>query len=164
VKAEVGFESYEGVRVMLGYYVVGGATLITVIALATVRAALMNSSWSLSDALSEEADITPLDAMGKPSLVDPTGKPYLGPDGKELVISELRASSSRFIALIGLIGILMLYLGFGLEILARLGNGDQDHPLPDDATMKSIVKICFYTASLCSHPTSLVSFLLFSIG
>jgi hypothetical protein len=129
---------------MLGYYVVGGATLITVIALATVRAALMNSTWSLSDALSEEADITPLGATGKPSLVDPTGKPYLGPDGKALVISELRASSSRFIALIGLIGILMLYLGFGLVILARLGNGETDHPIPDDATIKSIEQLLLY--------------------
>src|SRR5271167_3121918 len=114
---------------MLGYYVVGGTTLITVIALATVRVALMNSSWSLSDALSEEADIAPLDA---------TGKPYLGPDGKAVVISELRASSSRFIALIGLISILMLYLGFGLVILARLGNEDPAHPMPSDDTIKSI--------------------------
>jgi hypothetical protein len=96
---------------------------------------LINSSWSLSDALSEEADITPL---------DPAGKPCLGPDGKALVISELRASSSRFIALIGLIGILMLYLGFGLEVLARLGNADPTHPIPDSTTMNSIEYMLLY--------------------
>jgi hypothetical protein len=128
---------------MLGYYVAGGVAVVTVIALLTIRAALLNSTWSLSDALSEEADITPLDSTGRP-LLDPTGKPYLGPDGKALVVSELRASSSRFIALIGLIGILMLYLGFGLVVLARLGNADKDHPIPDNPTLNSIENMLLY--------------------
>ena len=109
------------------YYVVGGATLITVIALATVRAAQINCPWSLADALSEEADTTPLDA---------TGKPYPGPEWEGVGDIELRASSSRFIALIGLIGILMLYLCVGLEILAHLGNEDPTHPIPDDKTVE----------------------------
>jgi hypothetical protein len=87
-----------------------------IVAFATLRNSLNNSSWSLSDALSEEADVTPFDQ---------SGKPYIGPDNKALVASELRASSSRLIALIGLIGILMLYLGFGLEVLFRFGNGDE---------------------------------------
>ena len=101
---------------MLGYYVVGGVAVVIIIAFATLRNSLISSTWSLSDALSEEADVTPFDQ---------SGKPYTGPDGKALVASEMRASSSRFIALIGLIGILTLYLGFGLEVLFRFGNGDE---------------------------------------
>jgi hypothetical protein len=118
---------------MFGYYVVGGVAIVILVALATVRSSLMNSTWSLADALSEEADITPLDA---------SGKPYTGPDGKALITSELRASSSRFIALIGLIGILLLYLGFGLEVLFRFGNGD---PVPAD-TINTIEQMLLYGA------------------
>jgi hypothetical protein len=114
-----------------GYFVVVGVAVVTVIAFATIRGALLGSSWSLSDALSEEADITPF---------DPSGKPYTGPDGKPLITSEFRGSTSRFIALIGLIGILLLYLGFGLEILLTSGNNEY---LPNDDQMKRIAFLLF---------------------
>jgi hypothetical protein len=90
------------------YLVVGGVAVVTIVGLGTMRSALSGATWSLSDALSEEADISPLDA---------DGKPLYGPDGKPQVISELRASSSRLIALIGLISILAMYTGFGLVAL-----------------------------------------------
>ncbi len=118
---------------VFAYVIVGGVAVAIVIALATVRSSLSgaNSTWSLSDALSEEADISPLDK---------DGKPLLGPDGKPQIVSELRASSSRFIALMGLIGIMMIYIGFGLIILQRFaGNGT----LPTDPQIKDIVWFLF---------------------
>ena len=90
---------------VFSYELIGGVAFPTVIALATVRSYLLGSAWSLSDALSEEADVSPLDN---------DGKPVLGPGGK------LRASSSRFIALIGLIGILMVYIGGIVQCLPAI--------------------------------------------
>lgn len=105
--------------------VVTGVTAVAaLLALASIRTALANSDWSLSDALSEEADVTLLDGGGKP-LVDGDGKPQIA--------SEMRASSSRLIALIGLVGILALYLGFGLvglETFASKGSFPADSVAP----------------------------------
>lgn len=95
------------------YVITGGVAIAIIIGLGTIRSALSGSRWSLSDALSEEADV---------SLLDKDGKPIPGPDGKPQTISVLCASSSRFIALIGLVGILMIYLGFGLVILAAFAS------------------------------------------
>jgi hypothetical protein len=113
------------------YVLVGGVALATIIGLAIVRSALSGSTWSLSDALSEEADISPLDK---------DGKPFPGPDGKPQIISELRASSSRFIALIGLIAILMMYIGFGLVAIKQFASGNT---LPGDAQFKEITTFLF---------------------
>jgi hypothetical protein len=100
--------------------VVGVAILI---AFSTIRSSLTPSSdpkatkWSLADALSEEADVTPLKEDGTPLLVGADGKPLLGSDGKAITVSKLTASTSRFIALLGLIGILIMYMGFGMVVL-----------------------------------------------
>ncbi len=112
---------------LFAYAIVGGVAFATLIGLATIRSALMGSPWSLSDALSEEAEISPLDK---------DGRPIPGGDGKPQVVSELRASSSRFIALLGLTGILMMYLGFGLVILAGFASTGA---IADDATIKNII-------------------------
>lgn len=97
--------------------IVTAVTVVAVLlAFAAVRAALVNSQWSLSDALSEEVEVTPMDGGGRP---------LLGADGKPQVVSEMRASSSRLIALIGLVGILALYLGFGLVELKAFASSGQ---------------------------------------
>jgi hypothetical protein len=95
---------------ILTYVILSIVSIGVLVGLATVRSSLITSNWSLADALSEEADV---------SLLDKDGKPIPGPDGKVQAVTELRASSSRLIALIGLIAILMIYLGFGLVILER---------------------------------------------
>lgn len=81
----------------------------TLLALLFIRAALASTAWSLADALSEETELGP--AM----IVDPSGNkvPSFDPSGKPVMTTELRASSSRLIALMGMMAILLMFLGFG---------------------------------------------------
>jgi hypothetical protein len=65
------------------------------------------ASWSLADALSEEADVTVDDVTDKPYTVN----------GTVVKKTELAASTSRLIAFIGTIAILFLFLGFGAIIM-----------------------------------------------
>ena len=87
------------------YVVVILAFLASITALLLVKQALSGTKWSLSDALSEETDITATNPQN--------GAPALDSGGKPMQITELRASSSRLIALMGMIFILIMYLGFG---------------------------------------------------
>lgn len=90
-------------------------TIITIvllgllIALAAVARQLgaTGNAWSLSTALSEEADITVPDAAGLPYSVN----------GVPVKKTELVASSSRLIAFLGTLAILFLFIGFGVVIL-----------------------------------------------
>lgn len=97
-----------------GTIVVVAIGLALVVALGSIRSALANSKWNLADALSEEADVTPRDA---------NNAPLTNKDGEAQTISELHGSTSRFIALIGLVAFLVLYLGFGLVVLKRFADG-----------------------------------------
>jgi hypothetical protein len=76
--------------------------------------------WSLADALSEEYQITP---MNSDKIT-----PQLDKDGKPLIISEMRASSSRVIALVGMIVILLMFIGFGIFALYNFAKTGQ---MPD---------------------------------
>ncbi len=73
-----------------------------------IRASLGNSGWSLGDVLSEETDVTAMvtNAAGQT-------EPKLDSSGKPVMITEMRASSSRLIALMGMMSILLMFLGFG---------------------------------------------------
>jgi hypothetical protein len=93
------------------YIVVIAVFLASIIALLLVKQALSGTKWSLSDALSEEADVTATE------VVNGVTKPTMDNSGKPLQITEMRASSSRFIALMGMISILIMYLGFGTFLL-----------------------------------------------
>jgi hypothetical protein len=91
------------------YIVVGVVVLATFITFSiTFRILSDHTTWSLADALSEEADITVDDANGQPV--------------KKTVLA---ASTSRLIAFIGTIAILSLYLGFGAIILCEYGKTGQ---------------------------------------
>lgn len=79
----------------------------SLIALILIRAALVNSKWSLSDALSEEVEVTAVET------VNGVEKPLLDAAQKPLAITEMRASTSRVVALMGMIVIIMMFLGFG---------------------------------------------------
>ena len=76
--------------------------------LLVIRTALHNSKWSIADALSEEAEIsaTKTDASGVTTAIYDDSK-------KPMMITEMRASASRMIALLGTIVILLMFLGFG---------------------------------------------------
>jgi hypothetical protein len=79
----------------------------TLVSLILIRSALHRSEWSLADALSEETEVTA-------TVVSAAGqkKPLLDGD-KPVTITEMRASTSRLIALMGMMAILLMFLGFG---------------------------------------------------
>jgi hypothetical protein len=99
-------------------YVVIAIVLVgALLALAFIRAALSLSTWSLADALSEETEVTAMitNAAGQP-------EPKLDAAGKPLMITEMRASASRLIALMGMMVILLMFLGFGAFALYSFAN------------------------------------------
>lgn len=70
-----------------GYIVVGIVVVGTMVGLGTIRSSLLTSTWSLADALSEEAEV---------SLIDnATQKPVLDAAGKPVSITKLCPSTSR---------------------------------------------------------------------
>jgi hypothetical protein len=82
--------------------------------MALIRAALAcaKPKWSLADALSEETEVTFMapDAAGRLT-------PQTDASGKPVMIVEMRASISRVIALMGMMVILLMFLGFGVFCL-----------------------------------------------
>lgn len=119
------------------YVLVGGVAVATLVAMLMIRTALSNSTWSLSDALSEEAEVTPVDNTGKPLFVDSGGKPQ--------TIFQMRASTSRFIAMFGLISILMMYIGFGLVLIKDLASRES---LSDESQFKSVTIFLYSGATM----------------
>jgi hypothetical protein len=92
----------------------------TLVSLLLIRAALGESHWSLADAMSEETEVT---ATVKDAKGDE--EPMLDASGKPVMVTEMRASSSRLIALMGMMGILLMFVGFGsfsLYAFALTGN------------------------------------------
>lgn len=89
------------------YTVVIGVLVAAIIAILLIRAAVYATNWSLADALSEETEITAVrtNAAGQEEPVIEAGKPVL--------VTVMRASSSRLIALMGMIALLLMFLGFG---------------------------------------------------
>lgn len=92
--------------------------LATVISLILIYRSVKNAShWSISDALSEETEIaTP--------IFDPaTNLPLRDANGAVITSQQMRASSSRLIALLGSVAIMMLYIGAGLIVLGSFAAG-----------------------------------------
>jgi len=92
------------------YTVIFTVLVGSILTLLLIRSALGKSKWSLSDALSEEAEITAFetDANGKSEPIMSKADP-----DKPLMVVEMRASASRMIAMMGMIVILLMFLGFG---------------------------------------------------
>ena len=89
------------------YTVIIVVLVATLLSLILIRAALSRSHWSLADALSEEAEVTA-------TVTDANGQktPLLN-NGQPVSIAEMRASVSRLIALMGMLAILLMFVGFG---------------------------------------------------
>ena len=68
--------------------------------------------WSLADALSEEVEVGT-------DKKDAAGNPVKDNNGNIAKDSIMKASSSRLIALLGTIAIMMLYIGGGLSVLYK---------------------------------------------
>jgi len=94
--------------------------------LVQIRRALKAEGWSLANALSEPIQLTiPVDARWSQSQGDKasdptTARPDSQADQPER-ITVLEASSSRFIAMVGMAAILLIYLGFGVFSLYTYG-------------------------------------------
>ena len=76
----------------------------SLVSILIIRSSLNDTTWSLSNALSEGIDLTEMDKDGKP-IMDASNKP--------IVVTKLNASSSRMVALMGMIAILLMFLAFG---------------------------------------------------
>ncbi|TLU85943.1 MAG: hypothetical protein FDX21_05150 [Chlorobium sp.] len=94
------------------YTVLGVILFGSFIAMLFIRSALSHSDWLFGDALSEEVEV---------HLVlrkqDGSEEVKLDPSGNPVAVKVLRASVSRLIALMGMISILFLFMGFGIFIL-----------------------------------------------
>jgi hypothetical protein len=113
-EAAQGTIEWQALNTTFIYAIVGLVLLATFCTFAVVcRVLREHPGWSLTDALSEEADITIDDANGQP-----------------VKRTILAASSSRLIAFVGTIAILFLFLGFGALIMSeysktgRIDNAD----------------------------------------
>ena len=96
-----------------------------VIAIWIIRSALLQApNWSLADALSEPTDL-PVYTETTDAAGHITRSLQLGADGQPLLAPQMRASSSRVIALMGMVAILFLFIGFGALALFGLGSTGQ---------------------------------------
>ncbi|WP_295952642.1 hypothetical protein [Rhodoferax sp.] len=103
------------------YFVPLVALFGAVVAILVIRSALLKApQWSLADALSEE---TLLPAYTEVMVNGVTTRTLdKDPDGKPVLAPQMRASSSRVIALMGMVAILFLFIGFGAFALFALGS------------------------------------------
>jgi hypothetical protein len=86
----------------------------TFIGLFLVKRSLTKEGWSLANALSEPTRLTiPVDGRSSESA----GMTIRSGDGTPIAMTLLEASSSRMIATLGGLAILMLYMGFGIFAL-----------------------------------------------
>ncbi len=86
------------------YFVILIVLIGSLVSILIIRSSLSDTTWSLSNALSEGIDLTEMDKDGKP-IMDASNKP--------IVVTKLNASSSRMVALMGMIAILLMFLAFG---------------------------------------------------
>jgi hypothetical protein len=101
------------------YFIVFFVVIASFLAVLFVCRALNCSKWSLADALSEEVEVT------MTTTANNVTNPVLGASGTPLMSTELCASSSRLVALMGMVVILMMFIGFGATMLfsfAKTGN------------------------------------------
>ncbi len=80
-----------------------------------INKALSSTKWSLADALSEEVEITLFEGEGD------ARKPVYDKEDRPRKVVDMKASTSRVIALMGMMAILMLFLGFGAFSLYSFG-------------------------------------------
>ncbi|MDD9654560.1 hypothetical protein [Klebsiella pasteurii] len=113
--------------VYLVFFIVIFGTLLSIL---VIRKSLP-AAWSLADALSEDVELSATEEVKATSngADTVTKKPLYDDAGKPLLVKEMKASSSRLIALIGMLVILFMYIGFGSLLLLDFGrNGKISNP------------------------------------
>lgn len=100
----------------------------SLLAILSVQRALKPGSWTLADALSEEVPLPVFREVTDAAGVK-TREPLFDKDQKPVLAPEMRASSSRVIALMGGIVLVFMYVGFGVFALYGFGNSGR---IPDE--------------------------------
>lgn len=100
----------------------------SLMAILAVQRALKPANWSLADALSEDVSL-PVWRETTNAAGATTREPVLDKDQKPVLAPEMRASSSRVIALMGGVVLLFMYVGFGVFGLYGFGKNGR---LPDE--------------------------------
>ena len=93
-----------------------GIFTAVVVTLFVIYWRLQRSGWSLANAISEPTHLSiPLDEHWAQSQGDSQARiKALAPHGPPTSVILMEASSSRLIALAGMVAILLIYLGFGV--------------------------------------------------
>ena len=97
--------------------------LASVLAIRKIADALIPNDWSIADAMSEEV-MMPAYTDAVPAAAGLPGVPktlILDNDKKAVLIPEMHASTSRVIAMMGMMAILFLFLGFGVFAIFEFG-------------------------------------------
>ena len=97
------FISWKGPADWFIYLVILIVLVGVLISMLIIRVSLAENRWSLSDALSEGVEVTLME----------NGKPVMADDDKPVRITKLYPSSSRLVALVGMIIIMFMFLAFG---------------------------------------------------
>ena len=123
----------------LQYFIPVATFLAAMMTILSIRQALLKTKWSLADALSEETQVTYYaketttdDGKGNTTAVRELATDK---DGKPVLLTELRASTSRVIALMGMMVIVFLFVGFGIFAMYSFGGTGT---LPD--SMDTLIK------------------------
>jgi len=87
--------------------------LVSLLSMLAVRKALP-TTWSIGDALSEPVDfpVMRLSTSDKDENGKPVSEPIEGSDKKPVMLPKMTASSSRLIAFMGMIVMLIIFIGF----------------------------------------------------
>jgi GH24 family phage-related lysozyme (muramidase) len=101
----------------------GGILILVFVILGLIYWRLQNGGWSLANAASEPTVLRiPLDANWAQSQGDKQSLSGMGnPKGPVVSLTLMEASSSRLIALVGMVAILLIYVGFGVFSLYSFG-------------------------------------------
>lgn len=100
------------------YAIILLAFMGSIVSMLLIRSALMNSQWSLADALSERVELTEQKEDGSPLMEN----------NQPVLIKKMQPSSSRMVALLGTVAILFLFLSFGAFALFHFAQSGQ---MPD---------------------------------
>lgn len=121
--------------VYLVFFIVIFGTLLSIL---VIRKSLPKE-WSLADALSEDVELSATTEVkeSKNGVDTVTKTPLYDGDGKPFLVTEMKASSSRLIALIGMLVILFMYIGFGSLLLLDFGKNNK---ISDPDALSEIIK------------------------
>lgn len=133
VTAPVALKAPDAPSTAFIYGVIVVVFVAALVSILLIRSAVAISKFSLAEALSEESEVTFMtkDANGNET-------PLLNPAGEPVMVTVMASSSSRLIALMGLVGLLLMFIGFGVFALYYFAM-TQQMPAGVDGVVKFLV-------------------------